>query len=367
MIGRCRLCAEDETPLPRLTLSGERAFGEPFTLSRCGECGAWQVARPLSPEFIRSYFKDPERWRPARDPDGRPVDPAARSEARRKEYAGYAQSLAENIQRPGRALDVGAGAGLMLSLLPDSFQKIAVEPNPEAAALAAQKGLSVCGDWAEDLNFPMESLSCLIMNQSFDHLYDPAGFLAKAVHWLQPGGLLLMSGLINPEGLIPCLYGDRFRLWHPLYQIYPPPEAMAGVLGGHGFQVIRWWQPYWGTPYGGPANFLRAVPDVLRHVAGLGRGSVSPAWPGNTYSLLARKSLLLKPLKLPVRWRFNWLPCRPGAVSDTAFSNNYHCRFVPSSQCSQIGQKVSFLPDCGLAWRQTKSLRSVSLRPTFKL
>ncbi|UQZ89407.1 hypothetical protein C4J81_09435 [Deltaproteobacteria bacterium Smac51] len=301
MIRRCRLCAEDDVLIPQLTLDGSSAFGEPFTLSRCEECGAWQVDPPLSLDFIHSYFQAPERWRISHDPEGRPVDPAERAAARQGEYTKYASALINSLEEVGRVVDIGAGAGVMLSLLPDSFQRIAVEPHPDAAEAASRLGLTVMREWAENIDFPSESLTCLIMNQTFDHLRDPSGFLARAVHWLKPGGLLLLTGLINPDGLMPRLYGPGFRLWHPLYQIYPPPGAMVMVLGSHGFEVLRWWQPYFGTPYGSLKQLLLNIPEVLCRMMGKGRGQLSPAWPGNTYSLLARKTLLLQPLKDPAR------------------------------------------------------------------
>lgn len=302
MRGRCRLCAEDGALVPQLTLDGRRALGQPFTLSRCQECGAWQVDPPLPLDFIHDYFQAPERWQTSHDPEGRPVDPAERALARRGEYLKYAAALVEYAGQDGRVLDVGSGAGLMLSLLPDTLQKIAVEPQPGAAEAARkQYGLMVTCDWAENVKFPHESLAAVIMNQTFDHLYDPADFLARASAWLKPGGLFLMSGLINPEALMPRLYGPNFRLWHPLYQIYPPPAALVRVLGSYGLQPIHWWQPYFGTPYGSLKQLVRDIPQVIGRALGWGRDKIAPPWPGSTYSLLARKSLLLQPLKMPAR------------------------------------------------------------------
>ena len=290
----CRWCGLPEAPREVLALAGTDKE-RPFRLARCDACGAWQVQPPVPLAEARRYFLSPRL--PALDPDGRRVDPRTRQEARRREYRKYARALASRLGRGDRVMDVGAGGGLMLSLLPDHLKKVAVEPHPEAAEEAATLGLDVRQKWAEDLEIPPDHLDALILNQTLDHLPDPGRFLARAAAWLRPGGWLLISGLIDPESPMARLYGPRHRLWHPLHQVYPPPWAAARLLSTWGFEITKQWRPYFGTPHGGPGRLLKHLPEVLGEAMGRPGRKPSPPWPGNVYSLLARKNVQTLPLK----------------------------------------------------------------------
>lgn len=300
---RCRLCGENNLK-HTLALDGNNDLGQAYELSECQDCGTWQVNTPVSAEVVRKYFMAPERWQLARDPDGQTVDPLLRLESRRKEYEKYATTLSPLLNPGDKVVDIGAGGGLMLSLVPDNFKKLAVEPHPKAAEAARQRGLEVSPSWAEELNFPASHLTAIIMNQSLDHLLDPCYLLTQVTGWLRPGGFLLLSGLINPQCLMARLYGPKFRLWHPLHQIYPTPTAMVKVLSARGLEVLHWWQPYFSTPYGSASKLCRAVPEVLAQILAQAinrkRRKTSPPWFGNTYSLLAQKKVLTLDLKNPV-------------------------------------------------------------------
>jgi SAM-dependent methyltransferase len=210
------------------------------------------------------------------------------------------------LPESGAVLDVGAGTGLMLSLLDVPNRKIAVEPNPLAAQLAADRGLDVIREWAEDLAPPDKPLAALILNQTLDHLPRPDIFLFKALTWLAPGGLLLLGDLINPRSLAARLFGPDYRLLHPYHQVYPTPGAVRRVLLPLGFEILRLWRPYLGTPYGSWPLLLRATGSLALKALRLHPGGPSPAYPGNVMTFLARKAVVYRHLEVP---REASLPC----------------------------------------------------------
>jgi SAM-dependent methyltransferase len=201
----------------------------------------------------------------------------------------------------GTILDVGAGTGLMLSLFPKKYRRLALEPNPLAAQKARERDeeLIVIEDFIEDLNTLTDPLILVICNQSLDHLASPHLAIGKLLNWLTPGGLALLTGLINPHSLAAKVTGPNFRLWHPFHQIYPPRQAVVDKLSSYGLDTLGIWRPYFNTPYGSMGALLKGA-FILAH-AWLTKGTKkipSPPWPGNTISYLARKNLLVKPLKV---------------------------------------------------------------------
>jgi SAM-dependent methyltransferase len=272
----------------------------PFELQACAECGTWQVNPHPGLAVIRRFFEDPRRWAPALDPNSRPVDPLRRAEERLGEYRRYAAALKAQLPERGLILDVGAGTGLMLSLLDGvPNPRLAVEPNPAAAAEAARRGLQVSGQWAEELRPPFGALAALIMNQSLDHLVRPDLFLGRALHWLAPGGLVLLSGLINPRSLAARVYGPSHRLFHPFHQVYPPPTAVRRLLAPWGLELTAVWKPYFGTPYGSWRQLLSASAAMTVRLLRPGAAGPSPAFPGSCAAYLARKTLLTRSLTFP--------------------------------------------------------------------
>ena len=270
-----------------------------WPLQACSECGSWQVNPYPGPEASKRFFKSPDRWLSSRDPEKKIVSPIERAESRKSEYATYAAAMTAMMPESGTILDVGAGTGLMLSLIGVHNRKIAVEPNALAAQKAAERGLTVLREWAEDLPTPEKPLAAIILNQTLDHLPRPDIFLFKAMTWLSPGGLLLLGGLINPSCLASKLFGRDFRLLHPYHQVYPTPSAVKKVLATMGFELLSVWRPYFGTPYGSIPRFFQASASMALKLMRVHPGGPSPAYPGNTVTYLARKIVLYRTIKVP--------------------------------------------------------------------
>jgi SAM-dependent methyltransferase len=268
----------------------------PFAVKECLNCQTRQINPHPSAEEARAYFSSPQRYETSLDPDGLKVEPIARAESRLNEYHIYASAMKRALPRGGTILDVGGGTGLMLSLIDSPHLRICLEPNDLAAEQASLRGLSVTRLWAEELVKPAASLAGLIMNQSLDHLVRPLFFLRKVSTFLAPGGLILLSGVINPKSIASRLYGPSFRLLHPFHQVYPPPRAVIGTFEALGFELIGFWRPYFKTPYCSPAKFIRALGALTKKALFSAYNGPSPAFPGNCVSYLFRKTIVLKPL-----------------------------------------------------------------------
>ncbi|MDR1165500.1 MAG: class I SAM-dependent methyltransferase [Deltaproteobacteria bacterium] len=268
-----------------------------FVMERCEACGTFQVNPHPGESLARAYFQRPELYLQAADPDGAVGSNIARAEARRGEYQEYVAATLARLPEGGAILDIGAGTGLALSLFPDRYRRVAVEPNPLAAQKCRERGLDVLEDWAETLKAPREPLCALIFNQSLDHFPRPDLMLGRALNWLAPGGLILLTGLVNPNGVAARITGPAHRLWHPFHQVYPPRDALAAKLRAHGFRTLAFWRPYFHTPHGSCWALAKGIYQLAKAWALQSRvGVPSPPWPGSVYGLLAQKTLLFQPL-----------------------------------------------------------------------
>lgn len=114
--------------------------------------------------------------------------------------------------RPGmKALDIGAGLGKgMVALERAGFDVDGLEPSRSFHQMAvARLGINparLALGAVEDVAFPESTFDFVTFGAVFEHLYNPADSLQRALAWLKPGGVMhlevpstryLMSGLIN--------------------------------------------------------------------------------------------------------------------------------------------------------------------------
>jgi SAM-dependent methyltransferase len=167
----------------------------------------------------------PPRWRLSA--------PLLAASRRLREQAFYSllDELHPRAGRGGRALDIGCGAGrLMTELGRTGWETDGVEWDSAAAAIAARTtGRPV---WAGDfraVDLPGEAYDLILLNHVFEHLADPRGALARIAQLLKPGGTAVLV-YPNPDSLGARLFREYWFPWDPPRHLIFPTTAAVEAL-----------------------------------------------------------------------------------------------------------------------------------------
>ncbi|HLY76930.1 MAG TPA: class I SAM-dependent methyltransferase [Thermoplasmata archaeon] len=100
----------------------------------------------------------------------------------------------QELRGPGAALDVGCGAGDLLSRLRElGWNASGIEPSHSAAAVAHQRGFSVQEASIEDAVVPLDAFDLVIFRHTLEHTRRPERVLAKCIRALRPGGIIAVA------------------------------------------------------------------------------------------------------------------------------------------------------------------------------
>lgn len=119
-----------------------------------------------------------------------------------KDYDAETARLREFLPKGGTLLDVACGTGSHLVRLRDAFAAEGLEKDPEMAALARSKGLTVHEGDMEDfeLSKRFDAVTCLF--SSIGYMESPERLqraLGRMAAHLAPGGVLLVEPWFSPE------------------------------------------------------------------------------------------------------------------------------------------------------------------------
>ncbi|WP_218933867.1 class I SAM-dependent methyltransferase [Rubripirellula lacrimiformis] len=178
---------------------------------------SWLLTQPDQKDLVRQCYFD------------RPVIDAVRRYAGSEEW----NALQEHIPQPaGRALDVGAGNGIVsYALAKQGWQVVALEPDSSpfvgAAAIrsvAAPENLpiDVIEQFGESMPFETDEFDLVIARQVVHHAADLGQMAAEMSRVLKPGGTLIAfrDHLIDDDDSL-----KEFQKSHPLHNLYGGENA----------------------------------------------------------------------------------------------------------------------------------------------
>lgn len=140
---------------------------------------------------------------------------------------------------PGRRVfEFGAAAGNDLAVFRDAGWDVSgCEPSARACALAAARGIILQNCPAEAAALVPASVSCILLNNVFEHLHDPVRVLQICAAALRPGGVLVLI-LPNHAGWSARLFGPAWPGYDAPRHLWGfAPRPLVGLLARHGFRT----------------------------------------------------------------------------------------------------------------------------------
>lgn len=183
-LGDLRVPVESQEPHPQVL---REMVGQtiPSRLLKCEDCGLVFRENSLTEDQLRTLYSHlPEKnW------DYEPGLVGSWKAATDELLKRYAS------QQDVRILDIGAYDGTFLSLLPNTWEKNAVEPSTSTAEALGRRGIRRIAKFIDDTELDREAgrFDCITLLDVFEHLPNPQAALNRISSLLKPGGTLLVS------------------------------------------------------------------------------------------------------------------------------------------------------------------------------
>lgn len=147
-----------------------------YRIQRCAACGLYCKSHTPDPAQLDNYYGQL---------DASPFDYAKQLPIDRKVL-----EILSRLPEGATILDFGCSTGRLLSWLRGSHRLFGVEPNAEAALVAAQRGIRIVSESelrAQGLEFDL-----ILMTDVYEHLVDPMATFDLLRSRLKPGGAIVL-------------------------------------------------------------------------------------------------------------------------------------------------------------------------------
>jgi glycosyltransferase involved in cell wall biosynthesis/SAM-dependent methyltransferase len=139
----------------------------------------------------------------------------------------------------GRLLDLGCNEGRNLDFFRRAgFETEGLEPNPNAARVARQRG-HVIHESGIEVFEPDQPYDVVVLSQVLEHALDPVDMLRHTRRLLAPGGEVWI-GCPNVNSGLARLFGRRWINWHtPFHICHFDRRTLRRVIERAGFEVLE--------------------------------------------------------------------------------------------------------------------------------
>ncbi|HEV8638143.1 MAG TPA: class I SAM-dependent methyltransferase [Chloroflexota bacterium] len=212
----------------------DRSHGLPgaFRFVKCRGCGhVYLNPRPSQEEIGRYYPETYKEYLMGLE------EPGAFVRWNRRYGLAKRCRVITRRRRPGRLLDVGCGAGVLMDAMRRRGWEVqGVDVTPAAVRIARERyGLDAVEGTLEGAGFPSGHFDALTLWNVIEHVPDPPATLREAARVLRPGGLIVMA-TPNVDALDARVFGERWALWEaPRHFNIFSPASLGLLLRASGF------------------------------------------------------------------------------------------------------------------------------------
>jgi len=282
---------ESDDPQAAPAMRGDRSF----PVVRCKECGLAYISPRYTTDELRQLYADENLFKGSTDPEGQRRSYLGEKESKQRTFIELVRWL-ERYKLGGTLLDVGCGPGFFLDILGEQWRGQGIDWSSFAVQYAQRVlGLDVMHGSFDTEQYAADSFDAVVMLQVLDHLSDPRQALLETQRILKPGGMLMLTSLINGNSYCARLFAGGYRLLAPNHLYYFSPRTLKLLLQESGYRIEKVRFPYWNTPY---CNYreiknlsYRSLQVACARLLGRPTKVLSPPFYGNHFDVMAQKLL----------------------------------------------------------------------------
>ncbi len=154
-------------------------FPSEYQVFSCNKCSLWFKDRFPDNEAIQQHYDKLELAEDLWD------------YKQRLPHEKKLDKVLRELPKRAKVLDVGCWTGRLLEVH-THLERCGIEPNPESAAVAAQKGINILGTSATEETLRSNTFDVITMIDVFEHLSSPTETIKLLVRQLRPNGRLII-------------------------------------------------------------------------------------------------------------------------------------------------------------------------------